>query len=338
MRNINIVGVDIGYGFTKVYGSGNLSRVFPSQVSGAKASGAFDSQEKAIIVNGHSYTVGDDIGTLGDHSVGRNFLGTAEYLALLGEALSSSKFPFHVLVLGLPPGMYNETRIKNLEKAITSAALSTQSGIIRIPQMIKFVPQGAGIYFDYISNLATGTEPPHDNTAVIDLGHYTLDMVLFSKKGTGKKEYVHGMGRSYPLGVSMLITEIKNKFAEVYGEFLNSNEKIMQLVRDGRYTHFGNTYTLDVKPIVDEYIHKNVFKAVEAYNKDLQANSNKTVDEVVIGGGGVQCLGNATGQAVVVKDPQMSNARGYYLYGARLAAEPVTLKVEDAPLHAVGGN
>lgn len=335
---MNVIGVDIGYGFTKVYGSGNLSRIYPSQVSKIKARGAFDSQENTIVVNGQNYVVGENIGTFGDHSVSTSFLGTPEYLALLGEALSSSRSPFSVLVLGLPPGLFDETRIKGLEKVITSASISTQTGMVRIPQVVKFVPQGAGIYFDYLNSLENSGEMPCDNTVIIDLGHYTLDLVLFSRKSSGRMEYVHGMARSYPLGVSRLYNDVKNQFVKVHGEFLNNDEKIMQLVRDGRYTHFDKTYTLDVKPIVDEYVHEKVFKAVAAYSKDLRENSSKTVEKVVLGGGGVQCLGNATGLAVVVQEPQMSNARGYYHYGARMAAEPLAVRLEDTPLRAVAGN
>ena len=47
MKSINAIGVDIGYGYTKVCGE-RLSRVFPSQVTKLRPRGAFGSQPEIM--------------------------------------------------------------------------------------------------------------------------------------------------------------------------------------------------------------------------------------------------------------------------------------------------
>lgn len=310
----NVMGVDIGYGYTKVCGD-KLSKVIPSQIAKLKTRGAFGTYSDTITVNGQTFVVGDDIDNIGDYSVSSEFLGTSEYLALLGRALTLSKSTA-VLVLGLPPGLYDEERIEKLEKIILAANIVAGNGDkVPVPEAVKFVPQGAGIYFDYIgSSQQRNMQARSGNIVIIDIGSYTLDIVLFS---SGR--YIAGAARSYPLGISKLLNSIKTQFSKIHGVFLNNDDNAMKLIREGSYTHFGKTYNMNIEPLLDEYINQKVVKAVRNYASELRESTNKSVDEIVIGGGGVNCIGQLMSQAVIIEDPQMSNARGYYQYGRRQA-------------------
>jgi hypothetical protein len=321
MKAINAIGIDIGYGFTKVCAD-NVSSMFPSHVSRVRARGAFGTPENIIIVNGQTFVVGDNISSFGDHSVSSEFVGGPEYLALLGHALTMAKYPHNILVMGLPPGLYDDARIAKLERIISMANIQGNSGPVRIPKVVKFIPQGAGIYFDYINSAQLRCQQPNSNTVIIDVGHFTLDIVMYSKQA-----YVTAAARSYPLGISKLLTEVKNQFTKTHGVFLNNDDNALKLIREGAYTHFGKTYKLDVAPLMDEYINQKVMKAVGNFAAESRQDSNLSVDEIVIGGGGVSRIGQFAGDAVIIEDPQMSNARGYYQFGCRQSADNAPLRV-----------
>jgi hypothetical protein len=312
MKSINAIGVDIGYGYTKVCGE-RLSRVFPSQVTKLRPRGAFGSQPEIIIVNNQPFVVGDEIDSLGDFSFRNEFLGTPEYLALMGHALSLVKGYCDILVMGLPPGIYDEARVAKLEKAIFESKIRNSDGSsLPMPKAVRFIPQGAGIYYDYVNTLQQRSMQPPKTVAVIDLGSYTLDVVFYEDR-----RYITGAGRSYPLGISTLLKDIKAHFAKVHGTFLDNDENVLSLIREGSYTHFGRTYHLDVNPIVEEYINEKVNKLV--YNWVTSDLRRKSVSKVLIGGGGVSCIGQfmKNDAVVIVDEPQMSNARGYYHFGRR---------------------
>ncbi len=325
MKISNTIGVDIGFGYTKVYGDHGLSQAFPSQVTKMKQRGAFGKEPRTVTVNGHPFVVGNDIDAFGDFSVGSEFLGTPEYMALLGQALALSPRPCTTLVLGLPPGLFDEARITKLKRIISMTSLHSRGSVLRIPKSIYFVPQGAGIYFDYVNMLQKRGQEIKPNIVIIDLGHFTLDIVLFSHD-----EYQAGACRSYPLGVSKLFNDVKALFAKTHGVFLNNDDNALNLILDGSFTHFGKTYALDVKPLLDEYIHQKVLKAVGNYAAELRESSKISVNEIVVGGGGVRCIEEISGTATVVDDPQMSNARGYYQYGIR----QTEAREEVSPVHA----
>jgi len=322
--NSNAIGVDIGYGYTKVCAD-KLSKAFPSQVAKTRPRGAFDTHSDAIIVNDQSFIVGDDIDNIGDYSVSTEFIGTPEYLALLGRALTMAKAPCDILVLGLPPSLYDEVRIEKLEKTISETKYQTGSGNpLPVPGIIKFIPQGAGIYFDYIWNSPQrNAQSKNGNTVVIDLGHYTLDFVLFMEG-----RYNAGAARSFPLGISKLLNSIKLDFAKTHGVFLNNDDNVMKLIQEGSYNHFGRTYALNIDLLMDEYMNHKLLKSIRNYASDLRESIHKSVDDVVIGRGGVHCIGQLMNQAIIIEDPQMSNARGYYQYGRRQVEASASIKTE----------
>lgn len=311
----NTLGVDIGYGYTKVCGD-KLSKAFPSQVTRFKTRGAFGGYSDTITVNGQPFVVGDEIDSLEDCSVSKDFVGTQEYLALMGRALLMAKYPCDLLVMGLPPGLYDEERIAKLEKLTTDAKIYDGNGEkIDMPGAIKIIPQGAGIYYDYIAGgQQRAAQAKTGNIVVIDIGHYTLDVVLFS---SGR--YMAGAARSFPLGISKLFNGIKTEFSKIYGEFQNNDDNILKLIREGSFTQFGRTYSVDTTPLMEDYINHKVIKAIRNYASDLRESTSISVDEIVIGGGGVNCIGQLMAQATIIEDPQMSNARGYFQYGKRQA-------------------
>lgn len=317
MKSSNVIGIDIGFGYTKVFGD-KVSSIFPSQVSKQISRGVFGKKAEVVFVDGQSFVVGNDIDGFGDYSVAKDFVGTPEYLAMLGKALLVAGTRQDILVMGLPPLFYDEERCKKLTDLIRGTRFSTGNGqIIHVPETIRFIPQGAGIFYDFAwSSQQRNKQAQHGNILVIDIGEFTLDIVLFQKG-----QYDSGAGISHPLGINLLINNIKKEFSKVHGEFLNNDNNVLKLIREGQFSYLDRTYQLDVSKHLSEYINDHVLKAINNFASSIRSSKTKLVDIVVMAGGGVKCIGQLISKEVAVTDdPQMSNARGYYNYGKREVA------------------
>ena len=309
-----------------------MTSIFPSQVSKQISRGVFGKKAEVVFVDGQSFVVGNDIDGFGDYSVGKDFVGTPEYLALLGKALAAAGTRQDILVMGLPPLFYDEERCNKLTDLIRGTRFSTGSGqIIHVPETIRFIPQGAGIFYDFAwSSQTRNKQAQHGNILVIDIGEFTLDIVLFQKG-----QYDAGAGISHPLGINLLINNIKKEFSKVHGEFLNNDNNVLKLIREGHFSYLDRTYQLDVSQHVSEYINDHVLKAINNFASSIRSSRTKLVDLVVMGGGGVKCIGQLISKEVAVTDdPQLSNARGYYNFGKRevapaLSADKSEVKTEN---------
>jgi len=302
-----VVGIDIGYGYTKIY-SDSAKLIFPTLVSRNIPIGDFGDNSVVITVNDVPYIVGEHTEVLmGNFRVTKDFVGSPEYYAVLGYALHSLKIRPSFVILGLPPAFYNKQITQDLTLKLYSQAIRNSSGsIITIPQKIEYIPQGTGIYFSHVSN---GNFDYHKkNVMVIDIGYYTIDTALFC---SGK--YIIEAGKSYPVGICLLIDRIKTAYGKKYGSFIG-DDAAEKLLKKGEFTHFGVTYALSVGEVIERFIDDQLMSVIKDYAtfvKGLQ----KTVDYVLLGGGGVTYLANYIRNATIVNDPQFANAKGFYEYG-----------------------
>jgi hypothetical protein len=316
--NNNILGVDIGYGYTKSYFSKNGFNnqdffsfdLFPTAVSKFIPRTTFTAQRKVITVNGEDFIVGDTalregIGLINTRRT--DFVGSSAYCAVLAYALTKTLKAPDILVLGLPPGQYNKEYSASLISYIHSVNVRTSDdGDIRFPKNIKFIPQGAGIYFSYVRS--GNADDLNKKVAVIDVGYYTLDTLFFVK---GK--YVENFARSHQLGVSKIYEQVKKEFCSTYRTFIKNDETVERLLFDGKVNVAGKEYTLDTSSIVDSY-NSEALSLIGNYIEELPDEA----DLVIAGGGGVRFLkNNSFGKIniIPVNNPQHANARGYYAFG-----------------------
>ena len=306
---------DIGYKFTKsCYSRGSSpditqSDLFPTAVSKYLPTSAFGEAPVVIRVNGVSFAVGDTAVREGKiiNTRRKDFVGSAPYLAVLGYALERSACMPKVLVLGLPPGQFTEKNTESLTRLLHNTDITDSKGSrIRIPGIIKWVPQGAGIYFAHIRN---GNIYDHQrNIVVLDNGYYTFDQLFFRK---GK--YVKGAAKSHPLGVFEIYEQIQKKFYEVHKVFLKSDESCDKLIVEGKVEIAGTEYILDVNDIVDLY-NSQIVSLTEEYMQNLPGE----VDGIVAGGGGIKLIRQEEIVRLRIKitqGAQLANARGYFEYG-----------------------
>lgn len=303
-----VVGLDIGYGYTKVATSDGKLFMFKTVISQYIPQKIWGKNGDPVIVNSMEYLIGDSVedNVNGNFSVSEDFVATNEYYAIIAKVLDMIGNNVELLVLGLPPGLYTEQRTSELVRKFRLITMKNKLGhSIEHPESIMYIPQGSGIYFSHV--LGGNIEDLNLNVAVIDIGYYTLDAVCFS---AGK--FVNGAARSYPSGSKFLIEKVKEAFSRHYGIFINDNLG-EALLKDGKILHFGQEYSFDANVIVKQYYQDQVMKAIKDYATALR-QYGKVVDKVIIGGGSVVWAPPIRG-AQIVTDPQMANAIGYMKYG-----------------------
>jgi len=307
---MSAIAIDTGFGYTKViFGNANKRKkiIFPSITSRFIPTRSFGDTFEVISVNGEPFVVGTEVA--GSASVALDFIGSNEYLAIIAYALKLGGFPKKLMVLGVPPQFYESDKLSEIEESIKRMDARTADGTrIRIPRKIEFVPQGLGIFFTCVTD---GMGISKDATVVVlDIGYYTLDMVLVSKG-----RYVLDMARSYPVGMRTLYSKIRDAYAKKYNIFLcDTNDNVVEhIIRKGGISHLDTVHTLDVTSILNNFYFHTVKKSITDYAIDAR-KKGFSVDCVIIGGGGVSYLGEVKG-AFVVNDPQFANARGFFEYG-----------------------
>lgn len=307
-----VIGIDIGYGYTKSFTISNgiqKKLAIPTAVSPYALDISFGMKIPSIRVNGQRFAVGEGLMVNGlplDNPMREDFIGSPSYMAILGYILSYVEFYGDVMVIGLPPNFFRKERAEELSEEIKKQWFVNEQGKpIHIPEIIKVIPQGAGIFFSYVIKHPDIFEK---DVLVVDIGYYTLDIVVFS---SGK--YIEAASTSFPMGVNKLYDDIRKAFGKVHGTFSKDDESIEELIRHGKYIHGGREYHLDVTEIVNSFrlmitstIKKHLGKTV------------KQIDYIIAGGGGVNLFQETMSGINLVEDPQFANAMGFYLYGKQI--------------------
>jgi hypothetical protein len=306
---MDVLGIDIGYGYTKSFSvTPGIQRklLLPTAVSSYAPDISFGIEIRTIRVNGTRYAVGEEviINRLPyEATTSEDFVGSPSYMAILGYVLSHTGFRGKVMVTGLPPVFFTGERADRLCQLIRDQWFADDYGKpIPIPETIKVIPQGSGIFFSHVVDHPLIFEK---NVLVMDIGYYTLDIVFFA----GGK-YVEGTATSLPMGVKRVYDEIRRTFEKIHGTFPKDEESIEEIIKHGKYTHFGKEYQLDVRDIIDSY--RNM---INTTIKSYLGETVKKINYVLSGGGGTVFFQETMKGVIPVEDPQFANARGFYHYG-----------------------
>ena len=209
------LGIDIGYGYTKTFNSGG-GKMFPTAVTTMIPRSTFREIE-TITANGERFLVAEDALLEGKWVLDtRNtgFVGSNGWLGVLGHSLSLNDYsPDEIvgglLVLGIPPGSYTREAAGEIVAFVRGSTIVYRSKEYTFRNAgIKIIPQGAGAFFHYTSHF------PEDflkEVAIVDIGHYTIDMIYFSGG-----HYVEGSTVSKSMGLSFLWDEIQKEFYGVH--------------------------------------------------------------------------------------------------------------------------
>lgn len=310
-----IIGLDIGYGYTKLFGisdEGNTRQVmFKTMVAGYVPSSNFGEDVEVVYVNDSPFTVGQEAEKhlLGEFSVTHDFVGTPEYFAIIAYAIKRSAGIPELLVLGLPPALYSKDKVESLIQQFYRMQFKDRNKLlIHMPKQIRYIPQGGGIFFAHYFEKDRGLADK--NVAVIDIGFRTMDIVLMAKM-----KYISEAARSYPIGVKLLYEQVKSLFSKQFGFFI-SDEIVEKIITNGQFEHFGELYKFDVSEMVNKFYVEQITRVLRDYSQRIR-ELKYSIDTVIVGGGGV-VYAQGIKNAIIVNNPQYANARGYALYGRSL--------------------
>ena len=329
-----IVGVDIGYGYTKA-ASGTNQVVFPSVVGKSERV----RYESDLARGGESYHGGQIavITELGDRFVGELALLQSRvhwtlldrsrvqdpsarllFLSALSELVgaTSEQGAFRV-VTGLPTQWYAD-RDKVVEQLSGSHVLRRVNGHQIVQRFsideLLVVPQPFGSLFSTILD-AEGRiidqELARGRLGVIDVGTFTTDYVLvdalrYIEKGSGSISTA--MSKSYQL--------IGRSILDAFGLDLGMHE-VDDVVRRGYVTVFGEQRDIEwlANPVLDAVAEEVLARAGTLWG------DGRDLDAVLVTGGGAIALGERISRrypnARILADASMANVRGFERYGRR---------------------
>ncbi len=305
------LGVDIGYGFTKTFNSGG-GKMFPTAVTTMIPRSTF-TEIVPIVANGERFLVAENAILEGKwvlETRNKGFVRSNGWLAVLGHSLSINDYnlddmPEGLLVLGIPPGLYTKEAAREMVEFIKESTILYRSKEYSFKNgRIKVIPQGAGIFFHYTSHF------PEDflkEVAIVDIGHYTMDMVYFSGGN-----YIEGTTASKSMGLSFLWDEIQKEFFGIHNMSI-SQEQAQKLFEKGRITILQKEYTLDsLNEKVASYCDK-----ISSLINGFFENFERKPEIGLAAGGGVLVLEGKVKlkhKLKLVDDAVYSNSIGYYQY------------------------
>ncbi len=328
-----IVGVDIGYGYTKAT-SGTSEVVFPSVVGKAERiryesdfdrSAAGQSRQIAVITAEGDRFVGELAllqsrvrWTLLDRSRVQDPSARLLFLSALSElvGLTSEKNNFRI-VTGLPTQWYAD-REKVIEQLSGKHVLRRVNGRQVVQRFsvddVLVVPQPFGSLFSTIldpNGKLVNQDLARGRLGIIDIGTFTTDYVLvdtlrYIEKGSGSISTA--MSRAYQL--------IGRSILDMFALDLRLHE-VDRAVRRGYVTIFGEQREIVwlVEPVLDAIAEEVLAQAGTLWGdgRDLKA--------VLVTGGGAVVLGERIRRryphARVLEDAPMANVRGFERYGHR---------------------
>ncbi len=290
------VGLDIGYGYTKVY---PRKEKFKSSVYPYSSRLGLGEKKGIVVVDGEAFEVGKarsvELRTKSFHS-------SPEWRALLLYALKEAGAPVK-LVLGLPVSLATkEVRegIENSLKGEHGAIIDGERRSIVISEA-KVFPQGLGVLYDYfIEEGRLIEERTKENIIVVDIGFYTTDIFVY-RYG----EILEDRCSSYEVGVGWLFEQVREELKSKYSYPSVSLKEIEEFWTRGYAPYDGKKIAIDRERFLEEF-KSRLIRELRAHEEDF-----KLADKVLWAGGGSYLLGVET-----VPQPEFANARGFYKYSS----------------------
>ena len=336
-----IVGVDIGYGYTKAVGE-ERQVTFPSVIGKAERI-RYENDIRASLHG--SWPTGHGSGIALNTEEGDRFVGElallqsrvqwtlldrsrvedpsarllflaalSELVAHAADAQGTQEFR---VVTGLPVQWYSD-REKVVEQLRGKHFVRRVNGHEFVQRFqvadVLVVPQPFGSLFHELLS-ADGQIVDEDlgrsRVGVIDVGTYTTDYVLVDRL-----RYVERGSGSIATGMSKAYDLIARSLLDSFGLDLTMHE-VDRAVREGRVTVFGEERKIDwlVKPVFDALSQEILAQAVSLWG------DGRELKAILATGGGAGMLGEWIQRryphARVLDDAALANVRGFEKYGRR---------------------
>ncbi len=326
-----IIGLDIGYGYTKVVTENNQQALFPSLVTRGhnQQLASVWNQKKDPIENLHIKLVEGAgykeyfVGKLAEKQMEASFilddnkLNLEETHVLLATALtlflSEGKSAVKVAT-GLPLEQYVhqkdqfEATLKNFSAEVFYVD-SAQKKIVEIEDYLVF-PQAAGAIYNVMMTDPHKYMIENSYVGLIDIGFKTTDFVAFSINDSFSLE--EGLSGTIDTGMSDVMIAADRLFTQNSGGSKLATTDLLSLVRKGKI-YFMSQY-LDITEGLAE-VREFIAKTIQNKVRGVWAERFNLFSTVFIsGGGGIDLFPyfrNFHPNATLVEDAQMSNAKGF---------------------------
>lgn len=292
------LGIDLGYGYTKVYPS---KEKFRSSVFPYTSRYGFEDKKGVVEVDGEVFEVGRarsiELRT-------KKFQGSPEWRALLYWALRNVRVPSKV-VLGLPISLASKEVRKEVERSLIGIHRCVIDGEEREIEIkdARVVPQGLGVLYDYfIEDGRLIKERTEESIVVIDIGFYTTDVLVY-RHG----EILEDRCTSYEIGVGWMLENLREELKAKYSYPSISLREVEEFFTRGYFPYEGRRIEIDKERWIKEFKEK-LIKELRAHEEDL-----KLADKILWAGGGTILLGIQG-----VSEPEFANARGFFKFASIL--------------------
>ena len=287
-----ILGIDVGYSHTKVYGV-NGEFTFRSTIE----EGSLDITSAIIAeLDGKTYTIGEETGI---YATDLNKIKTLNFKLCLYTAIAKAmkrKSSEEIqLVTGLPAQYYQSQKdelIKELKGKNITMSLNGEPKRFNITDVIVF-PQSAGV-------LLLNPEKLKGDVAIIDIGGFTVDVSCFNNKKL-MKLYTLELGMN--VLANSLVQKIKSEYEVSYDvlkadDILNSNE----IIKDGK--------SINIEKLIDNVLEAH-WKITENRLKGIsEFNTSK---RIYVGGGTLRLAKFIN--VDIEEDTIYTNAKAYFRIG-----------------------
>jgi len=330
-----IIGLDLGYGFSKVT-DGYRLYIFPSVVGQARTLRYISElsrhqdhlQNINLIVDGREYFVGDLANYQSEiilFSLTENRSDEQIYKILLLSSLSLISDQFEnvfKIITGLPVSNYLEMKdsIRMLYQGSHSLIKkdllkNTQTNLSLRIEDLRVVPQPIGTLFGLVLDRAgtiINNKLSNSRIGIIDIGFRTTDYIVVDQM-----ENIDRLSGSSNTGIGTAYSIIN----EIIKEQLKIEKPLYQLdphVRTGMIKIHGKAF--DLSEVIEHAFQAIATKIIAEI--DNTWTTKWELDHVFISGGGAaflyKYLQPRFETAILVKEGQSSNVCGFYKLGQRL--------------------
>lgn len=297
-----LVGLDIGYGFTKVIRDDGEQVMFPSAVAAVPPTivGKIrDVQaEDEVVVDGVRCIVGARaIGKDDRYSNLHSMWYTATpYKAII--AYAKRWIPARSsIVTGLPLHQFTVPESRETVKNTVKAGLHAKD--------VRIMPQGVGAYFS-----DPAFAHPTTKVAVVDIGTWTTELV-----GMAGWDLLNDVSAGYVLGVNDIFAKVAHELDDKLGRPIDLYEVERAYRDEGEIRYEGRTYAQEtIKERITAQAKERAGQIL-AKMVNLWGPHAPAFESVLFCGGGAQFLfpflKTFRSGSVLVADAQFANARGY---------------------------
>ncbi len=317
------IGLDIGYGHTKVVAEDGKRFIFPSI---AKKGDSIDldnllgAREDYIArINNITWYVGEmarkesTFATRAFEQADRYNDEAFQAMLSTGLALASQGADQDImLVTGLPLSLY-----ENSQKEFTAFLKGFSAHIemdnickeIKVKDAVVF-PQAGGIFFSPACMEIKSSLPDNSIVTVIDIGYRTTDCAAFSySKGTF--QFLIEQSFTLDMGMSKVFRMLSKTIAKKIGAIDISLEE-SEVVFNNGYC-YKNNQPISMTADIDKLKSSIAVNIAEGYH--AASGHNSKINNVILAGGGSIALKDELlkvfPEALTVVDTQMANALGF---------------------------